>query len=96
MLFREKKELLELYNALNGTDYQNQEELEVYTLENAIYLGVKNDISFLPDSELIVNLWPVYAGTRKQNGSLLRWKRPWMNVSPEGFSRISFCLRKRR
>lgn len=52
MLFREKKELLELYNALNGTDYQNQEELEVYTLENAIYLGVKNDVSFLLDSEL--------------------------------------------
>ena len=52
MLFREKDKLLELYNALNGTDYENPEKLEVYTLENAIYLGVKNDVSFLLDSEL--------------------------------------------
>ena len=52
MLFRDKKELLELYNALNGSAYQNPEELSVYTLENAIYMNVKNDISFLLDSEL--------------------------------------------
>ncbi|MDO4332489.1 MAG: hypothetical protein Q4C58_07335 [Eubacteriales bacterium] len=52
MLYRDKKELLALYNALNGTDYQNPEELETYTLENAIYMAVKNDVSFLLGSEL--------------------------------------------
>ena len=36
MIFREKKDLLSLYNAVNGTDYQNPEELEINTLENAI------------------------------------------------------------
>lgn len=52
MLFRKKKELLLLYNALNGTDYQDPDELEIYTLENAIYMSVKNDVSFLLGSEL--------------------------------------------
>ena len=47
MIFREKKEFLELYNAMNGTAYTNPEDLVVTTLENAIYMGLKNDISFL-------------------------------------------------
>ena len=38
MLFSEKEPLLSLYNALNGTDYTDPEELEINTLENAIYL----------------------------------------------------------
>lgn len=52
MLYRDKRELLALYNALNGTDYRNPEELETYTLENAIYMAIKNDVSFLLGSEL--------------------------------------------
>lgn len=46
-IFQEKKELLSLYNALNGTDYTEEEDLTVNTLENAIYMTMKNDISFL-------------------------------------------------
>lgn len=38
MLFREKKRLLELYNALNDTAYTNEDDLIVNTLENAILL----------------------------------------------------------
>lgn len=52
MLFKDKKRLLELYNALNGTDYDNEEELTVNTLENAIYLKMKNDISFIIDYDM--------------------------------------------
>ena len=52
MLFKDPKELLELYNALNRTDYQDPEALEITTLENAIYIGMKNDVSFLLESEL--------------------------------------------
>ena len=47
MVFREKKNLLSLYNALNGTSYTNPDDLEITTLEDAIYIGMKNDISFL-------------------------------------------------
>lgn len=52
MIFREKKELLSLYNAVNGTDYDNPEELEITTLENAIYMNMKNDVSFVLQTEL--------------------------------------------
>lgn len=52
MLFREKKALLQLYNALNRTSYADESKLEVYTLENAVYMSVKNDVSFLFCSEL--------------------------------------------
>lgn len=46
-VFQEKRDLLELYNAVNGTSYQNPEELIVNTLEDVVYIGMKNDISFL-------------------------------------------------
>ena len=52
MLFQDKKRLLELYNALNGTHYTDPALLEVNTLENAIYLGMQNDLSFLIDSRM--------------------------------------------
>ncbi|MBS6735783.1 MAG: hypothetical protein KH275_11400 [Clostridiales bacterium] len=52
MLFGGEKELLELYNAINGTSYTDPSLLRVNTLENAIYLGLKNDISFLIDVRL--------------------------------------------
>ena len=46
MLFSDRKNLLSLYNAVNQTDYKNPEELEIVTLENAIYMGTKNDLAF--------------------------------------------------
>ena len=49
MIFKEKKELLSLYNAVNGTSYDNPDELEINTLENALYMNVKNDVSCLID-----------------------------------------------
>ena len=52
MIFKEKKEFLELYNAMNGTAYTDPEELVVTTLENAIYMGMKNDVSFLLHDKL--------------------------------------------
>ncbi len=45
MLYSRKEELLSWYNALNGTDYQNPEQLEVTILKNAIYMNMKNDVS---------------------------------------------------
>lgn len=47
MIFKAKEELLLLYNAMNGTYYDNPDDLSVTTLDNAIYLGMKNDISFV-------------------------------------------------
>ncbi len=52
MLFREKRELLSLFNAIHGTAYQEPEELEITTLENAVYMSMKNDISCVLDMQL--------------------------------------------
>lgn len=52
MLFHDPAHLLDLFNAVNGTDYRNPEDLEIVTLENAIYLNMKNDLAFLLDFHL--------------------------------------------
>ena len=36
------EKLLELYNALNDSDYTNADQLEIVTLESAIYMSMKN------------------------------------------------------
>ena len=54
MLFSDRKNLLSLYNAINGTSYENPEELEIVTLENAIYMGMKNDLAFIIDTNLFL------------------------------------------
>jgi len=46
-VFKDKEDLLQLYNAINGTNYNNPEDIEVNTLEDVVYMGMKNDISFL-------------------------------------------------
>lgn len=52
MLFREKKRLLGLYNAVSGRNYGNPEKLNIVTLESAVYLGMKNDLAFIVDMRL--------------------------------------------
>lgn len=46
-IFREKRDLLELYNAINDTAYDDPEAIEVNTMEDVVYMGMKNDLSFL-------------------------------------------------
>lgn len=47
MIFNNKENLLSLYNAINGTKYTDAEQLEIVTLENAIYMNMKNDLAFI-------------------------------------------------
>lgn len=47
MLFKDKKHLLELYNGINGTNYKNEKELRINILENAVYMNMKNDVSYV-------------------------------------------------
>ena len=47
-LFEEDREaLLQLYNALNGTSYEDASELEIVTIESAVYVVMKNDLAFV-------------------------------------------------
>ena len=49
----ERKRLtLELYNAINQTDYDNPDDLQLNTIEDVVYMGMKNDVSFLLASDL--------------------------------------------
>lgn len=55
MLYKDRERALSLYNSVNGTTYDNPEMLEFNTLDNAIYMNVKNDLSFLIANQ--VNLY---------------------------------------
>ena len=55
IIFRDKKELLELYNAVNNSNYSNPDDLEITTIEDVVYMGMKNDLSFIIDD--VMNLY---------------------------------------
>ena len=64
-LFGEDKEnALSLYNALNNTNYTNLDDLYFTTLEDVVYMKMKNDVSFLFHSSL--NLYE-HQGTYNPN-----------------------------
>lgn len=50
-----KENILSLYNALNGTEYNDLQNLELYTIDDVIYIRMKNDVAFILDSYL--SLW---------------------------------------
>lgn len=50
-----KEWTLALYNAVNGSSYDNPDDIQFNTIEDAVYLGMKNDVSFIIVDEL--NLW---------------------------------------
>ena len=39
--------LLDLYNALNGTEYRDSSQLEIVTIESAVYVVMKNDLAYI-------------------------------------------------
>ena len=47
-----KAYLLSLCNAVSGTNYTDVDDIEITTLSDAIYIKMKNDISFLIDSQM--------------------------------------------
>ncbi len=42
-----RKWTLSLYNAVNGSDYTDENEIEINTIKEVLYLGMHNDTSFL-------------------------------------------------
>ena len=53
-LFADKEKLIELYNALSGSDYSLDTELEIVTLDNSIFGDLKNDLAFVIDNKFII------------------------------------------
>ena len=49
LIFRDKENLLQLYNAINDSHYTNPEDLIITTIDDVVYMGMKNDLSFIID-----------------------------------------------
>jgi len=54
LLFGEKDKLIELYNAIFNAHYGLDTNIEITTLQNILFMGKLNDISFVIDGKLIV------------------------------------------
>jgi hypothetical protein len=52
MLMEDKANALEVYNALNGSAYDDPEQVEIVTLQNAISLSIRNDAAFIVDTDI--------------------------------------------
>ena len=52
LLYRDKNNLLDLYNGLNDTNYTNVDDLTVTTLKGGVYMKYKNDASFVFGQDL--------------------------------------------
>ena len=65
LVFNNREDLLSLYNAVAGAQYEDPEELEINTLGNVLYLSMKNDISFFVSGTL--NLYEHQSTTYNPN-----------------------------
>ena len=54
LLFGEKNNLLELYNAIRNTNYDSDTDIRITTLEDALFMERINDISFVIEGKLVV------------------------------------------
>lgn len=54
MLMQDKRRALELYNAINNTEYDNPNDVEMVTLDGGISLSVRNDASFVVGDSLSI------------------------------------------
>ena len=62
-----KEWTLSLYNAVNGSAYSNPDDIRFNTIDDAVYMSMKNDVSFIILDEM--NLW--------KHQSIRTWKRLW-------------------
>ena len=49
-----KQNLLDLYNALNDSNYTNKDNLTINTIDDVIYMKMKNDVSFILDNQMVL------------------------------------------
>ena len=88
MLFREPENALSLYNALNGTSYTDASQITFNMLDNAIYMGMQNDISFL-----IMNEMNLYEHQYTQYVEQVRYNSAGMPLEQAVEAAIEYCIR---
>ena len=89
MLYREKENLLDLYNALRGSNYTNVDDLQVTTLNGGSYMKYKNDASFV----LNMSLYMFEQQSSKNENMPLRFLHYLSDVYREMFS--NYVLHRR-
>ena len=52
MLMEDKRYALEVYNALNGSDFSDPEQVEMVRLDKGVSLSVRNDAAFIIDMNI--------------------------------------------
>ena len=64
MVFDNQEDLLALYNAMNNSNYKDASQLRINTIENVLYISMKNDVSFMIDGTM--NLYE-HQSTKNEN-----------------------------
>ena len=53
-VFHEKAKLIELYNAIFDTDYDENTAIDIVTIKDVLFRTLKNDVSFVLDKRFVV------------------------------------------
>jgi len=71
-LFSDKEKAIELYNALEGTNYGPDTKVDISTLDEVFFSDRRNDLSFIIDTHYVV-----MAEQQRSLCSLLRSQAPY-------------------
>lgn len=92
MLFRKPENALSLYNALNGTSHTDASQITFNMLDNAIYMGMQNDVSFLIMNEELKEKCPVLK-QYTQYVEQVRYNSIGMPLEQAVETAIEYCIR---
>ena len=53
-IFNNKPTILELYNAIKGTNYKDESMIEINTLKDVLFATIQNDLSFVINKKIVI------------------------------------------
>lgn len=90
-----KENLLSLYNALNERDYDDPDMLEITTIDDVIYMGMKNDVSCIIDNHMsLIEQQSTYNPNMPLRGMLYSGQLYDQYITSHGLNRYSSKLIK--
>lgn len=92
MVFCDKHDLLELYDAMNGSAYGNPDDLEITTAEASLYMGMKNDAAFIIDD--VLSLWEHQSSWKPKLSPCIELKATVININRSHREELMLHCRK--
>ena len=90
---------LSLYNAVNGSNYTNPDDIKINTIDDVMYLGMKNDVSFIISETM--NIYCHKEGPKRSLGRYLMtvglrdaWRSIIRRKPKQGGGFLSFVKRR--